>query len=333
MTSHVRAPRSRFEMRPGRARTVLGTALLGALLALVPLGAISPAAAAPTIAQCDGVNNAAAAEVQCRVTVENSLDSATGAESSIVTVVECIGVPGAVTCGTPVTTSYTTTTTTIDQCNGSGNAGGSIVRCDVAITNIVTNATAADQATVTPATVNQCAGSGGGASTLNCDSYDTTTGATITQCNGSVNGGGAPTRVNCTVGPSTQTAILPVLVNQCTGSANGGGALMFCNAVLVNDIRLAAVVPPVTPGIPTPPTAPEVPGTPGISGAPGIPGTPGTPGTPGAPFTPNTPGVGTDALAATGADAAVPASLGLASIVIGGVLALIARRRRSEARP
>ncbi|MCU1544475.1 MAG: hypothetical protein JWM50_2340 [Microbacteriaceae bacterium] len=301
--------------RMRRAAALVGTALFAALLALAPIGAASPASAANTIAQCDGVYNAAAAQVQCSVTIQNSVDLATGAQSSIVTVAECIGAPAAVTCADPVTTSYPTTTTTVDQCNGSGNAGGSVVRCDVLVTNVVTNATAADQAGVTPATVNQCAGSGqgGGASTLNCDSYDTTTGATITQCNGSVNGGGAPTRVNCTVGPSTQTPLVPIVVNQCNGSVNGGGALAFCSTRLVNDIRVAAVVPPGGDAGATPVAAP-------VAGPSAAPTTPVDRG--------GSSRAVADTLANTGADTLAPAAFGLLALAIGGALSLVGLHRR-----
>jgi hypothetical protein len=303
-----------------RAAALVGTALFAALLALAPLGAASPASAAESVAQCDGAFNAAAAEVECSVTIVNSVDLATGSESSVVTVERCVGEPASLTCDAPVTTSFPTTTTTVDQCNGSLNAGGSVVRCDVLITNAVTNATTADQASVTPATVNQCAGSGGGGgdSTLNCDRYDTTTGATITQCNGSVNGGGAPTRVNCTVGPSTQTPLVPIVVNQCNGSVNGGGALAFCTARIVNDVRLAvvpsagdAVAPPVA--APTAPVAADTRGRTVANGG----GTGNAGGT----------------LANTGTDAVLPATLGLGALSIGATLSVIALvRRRSLSR-
>jgi hypothetical protein len=323
MTSLDATQKTPTRGRMRRSAVLLGTALFAALLALAPIGGVGPASAASTIAQCDGVYNAAAAEVQCSVTVENSLDLATGAQSSIVTVLECIGAPAAVTCGTPVTTSYPTTTTTVDQCNGAANAGGSVVRCDVLITNVVTNAATTDQSSVAPATINQCAGSGGGGgdSTLNCDGYATTTGATITQCNGSVNGGGAPTRVNCTVGPSTQTALIPIVVNQCNGSANGGGALMFCNARLVNDIRLAAVPVPGTPTAPVTPTPPTVPGT------------PTTPVPAPDSVVPPGPAAGrapSDAatLANTGVDTALPAAAGLLAVAVGATLWLVAVMRR-----
>jgi hypothetical protein len=310
-------PQRRSYPRIRGAAILVGTALFGALLALAPIGSTTPASAAAAFQQCNGTDNAAAAEVQCSVTIENTLDRATGVESSIVTVLVCIGAPAAPICGAPVTSFASTSTTVVDQCNGSANAGGSVVRCDVVVTNVVTNASTIDQATVTPATINQCAGSGagGGASTLNCDSYETTTTATVTQCNGSVNGGGAPTRVNCTVGPSTQTTLLPVTINQCNASANGGGALMFCNARIVNDVRLAVV--PVTPVTPV---------TPGVGGG-------GTGAAAPVVTVPRAPGIRADGrtLAATGTDLLLPAALGLLAVTLGGGLAIVSVTRRGGA--
>lgn len=225
--------RSHLEVR-GRAwlerSSRLAAVLAGSvLLALAPGFAISPASAAGVVAQCNSVFNAAAAQLECTVDIANTIDLDTNLGSSVVTTTVCSGPPAAAVCAAPVVSEFPTVTTTVDQCNGSGNKGGSTIICSVIISTTVTGS-----ATVTPATVNQCAGSGAGGGDLPrlCDSYDTTTGATVTQCNGSVNGGGAPARVNCTVGPSTVTDAVPVTVNQCNGSSNGGGALLFCSVEL-----------------------------------------------------------------------------------------------------
>jgi hypothetical protein len=325
------SPRRRPLTRLRTATLVIATALFGAVLAISPVG-VSPASAAETIAQCDDALNAAAAEIRCSVTVENSLDRATGVESSIVTVVQCFGAPASFTCTPPVVSAFSSVTSTVDQCNRSANAGGSVVRCSVTVTNVVTNASEIDQASVTPATVNQCSGSGAGGTDpigdpLNCDRYETTTSATITQCNGSGNGGGGPTRVNCSVGPSTQTALVPITVNQCNGTANGAGDLIFCDVRLVNDVRLAVVVPEL----------PPVPGD-GTPVTPGAPGTPVVPGTPdgGGGSGEGTPGAGSPdrgdqrLLAATGTEPQLPAALGLLALGLGGALLLSANARRAR---
>ena len=329
--------------RPSRIRialVLLGAALFATVLAVAPVGAVAPAAAAGAVSQCNAVYNAAAAQVECEVTVVNTVDLSTGIGSSTVSVGECIGAPGATICGPVVVTSYNVITTSVDQCNGSGNSGGGVVICAVVLINEITGT-----APTAAATVNQCAGSGtgGGASPLNCDSYATTTGATITQCNGSVNGGGAPTRVNCSVGPSTQTALVPVSVNQCNGSANGGGALMFCSVQLINrgvavsytGTPLTTTVPVRFPGVGTIVQAPDV--IPAVN--PALP-TPAAP-TAAAPSpevlaagetaaTPARPTATAPELAATGVDLIIPAMFALLAIVIGGTLALVALNRRRD---
>lgn len=321
--------------RPRRLRAVLvllGIALAATALAVAPLGATSPASAAGVVSQCNGTFNAAAAQIECQVVIANTFDVATGIGSSVVTVAECAGAPAAAICGAPVVTSYDFLTTSVDQCNGSVNAGGGVVICAVLISNTITGA-----APTAPATVNQCAGSGqgGGDSPLLCDGYATTTGATITQCNGSVNGGGAPTRVNCSVGPSTETAVLPVTVNQCNGSANGGGALMFCSVQLVNNgVEVVYTGPPLTTTVP--PVFPSIGGIDLISDVtqlepvanPVV--TPGTPALPGVPAAGGSrPGAAAQAeLAATGTEVMLPVLLALLTVAIGGAMTLVSLGRR-----
>ena len=330
------------EARPGRTiratLALLATAFVAAFVAVVlavsPLGVVGSASAAGVVSQCNAVYNATAAQVECEVTVVNTIDVSTGIGSSTVTVGECIGAPAATTCGPVVVTSYNSITTTVDQCNGSGNSGGGVVICAVVLVNEITGTAA-----TSPATVNQCAGSGtgGGDSPLNCDGYATTTGATITQCNGSVNGGGAPTRVNCSVGPSTQTALIPVSVNQCNGSANGGGALMFCSVQLINrgatttysGSPLTTTVPVRFPGVGGVTVAPDVAQLVPVAPVPDLaaPGVPATELLAAAETAETAP----DAeLAATGVDLFFPAMFALLAIVIGGTLALISLGRRRD---
>ena len=350
MTTFTLEARSGTARRGNRLRAILSllaTTLGASALALAPIGVTGPASAAGVVSQCNGVYNAAAAQVECEVSVVNSIDLSTGVGSSTVTVGECVGPPAATVCGPLVVTSSAFVTTSVDQCNASGNSGGGVVICAVQIINEITGS-----ATSTPATVNQCAGSGtgGGNSTLNCDSYATTTGATITQCNGSVNGGGAPTRVNCSVGPSTEAAVIPVSVNQCNGSANGGGALMFCTVQLINrgasvtysGPALGTTIPIVFPGTggivlapdvtPTLPTSPALP-TPGTPTSPAAPGTPGAPGTSVSPTASTAPGAAAALeLAATGTETLLPAMLSLLLVIVGGTLSLVALGRRREAK-
>ena len=320
-------------LKPSRgvrtALILLATALVASVLAIAPIGIVGTASAAGVVSQCNSVYNAAAAQVECEVTVVNTIDVSTGIGSSTVAVGECIGAPAATICGPVVVTSYNFITTSVDQCNGSGNSGGGVVICAVVLINEITGTASTSQATV-----NQCAGSGtgGGDSTLNCDTYATTTGATITQCNGSVNGGGAPTRVNCSVGPSTQTALIPVSVNQCNGSANGGGALMFCSVQLIN--RGPAVTYTGTPLSTTVPVL--FPGVGGIVQAPDVsqivptPAPTPTPQLLPAGDTNNVTAPTANELAATGVDLFFPAMLALLAIVIGGTLALVSLGRRRD---
>ena len=363
-----------LETRPGTARRgnrlrailiLLATALVASALALAPLGATGSASAASAVSQCNGVYNAAAAQVECEVKVVNTINVSTGVGSSTVSVGECVGAPGATVCRPLVVTSYASITTSVDQCNGSGNSGGGVVICAVQIINEITGT-----ATTTPATVNQCAGSGagGGVAPLNCDTYATTTGATITQCNGSVNGGGAPTRVNCSLASSTEAALIPVSVNQCNGSANGGGARMFCTVQVVNrgasvtytgpalsttlpvvlpasgGIVLVPVVTPGVPSLPTPvpsttPTPPSSPAPPTSAPVPNAP-SPSSSLAPNSSTTPTStnatstrPGAAAALeLAATGTDTVAPATISLLLLVAGGTLSLVALARRSRKR-
>ncbi|MFN2569407.1 MAG: hypothetical protein ABR564_07380 [Candidatus Dormibacteria bacterium] len=223
------------------ALTVLSVAGLASMSATVN--------AAIAFTQCDSIDNAAAASVSCDVTVVNNLNLATGATSSTVSVTStlCSPLPGNCVTSGPTTTSSTQLVTSIDQCNGSANKGGSTVKCTANVTNNIVG-----NATTTPATVNQCNGSGGGGgSTMLCIPFPaSTTNADITQCNGSATGGGTyngEIAVNCTVSPSTTSPALPVTINQCNGSSNGGGSSVACKAGITNNITAASSTSTPTP--------------------------------------------------------------------------------------
>jgi hypothetical protein len=205
-----------------------GLLLVGSL---ATAGGASAATAGPTTTCGNGTANGGGQGVICEVTVVNTI-TATGG-SSKVTIRWChgsAGVPATICVNT--TTNLTTLVTTVNQCNGSVNGGGSTLRCSVAVTNrfigMSTGATAA--------TVNQCNGSGDGIAN-NCDPFPaTTTNATITQCNGSANGG-TLVRLECTA-TGGKPASHGVRVNQCNNSANGGGSLVICSAS-VRNLRIA----------------------------------------------------------------------------------------------
>ena len=247
LNTTLRHDRIRHGLRPKGFIALTGALLLAAFLVVAPGGGDDQASAAtpPTVEVCNGILNADAQTVECHVTVANAFNVATGVGSSVVTVRICAGapgVPGTAPCGPTTTTAYGGVITAVNQCNGSGNSGGSVVVCDVVISNTITGSSA-----VTAGTVNQCNGSGegGGALPLNCGPPQSTSGATITQCNGSGNGGGATQRVTCSFGAVTETAALRVTVDQCNGSGNGGGALVVCSASEIN-----TVIPVGTPQVP-----------------------------------------------------------------------------------
>jgi LPXTG-motif cell wall-anchored protein len=214
---------------------VLSTLMVPVVLVLSGLSSPEPAFAVPAVNQCNGIDNVGGEALACDVTVVNNLDLATGVTSSTLTTRVCRGAFGVtdLLCTTTPGT-FTDLTSSIVQCDGSGNGGGSSVTCTVSVTNNITG-----DASTSPATVNQCIGSaeGGGAS-LTCNPSSSTSGATITQCNGSGNGGGAT--VTCTVGTSTVSAALPVTISQCNGSGSGGGSLVTCTSSITNNILQAA---------------------------------------------------------------------------------------------
>ncbi|MDP9696742.1 UNVERIFIED_ORG: hypothetical protein J2X79_004325 [Arthrobacter globiformis] len=171
------------------------------------LGAVSAATAASAVSQCNGIANVGGEGITCTVTVTNTLNLDTGVGSSVVTVEACEGAAHtALTC-TTTTTPSNELVTVVDQCNGSGNGGGSVVECSVTVVNNITGT-----ATALPGSVNQCnsSGQGGGTQpTVICNPIGSTTNATVTQCNGSGNGGGGTARVQCTVGSTASQPLFP----------------------------------------------------------------------------------------------------------------------------
>ena len=237
-----------------QAGSVLSALVFAAALVLGWAALPAPEAhAAPiAVAQCNSVGGAGIG-FECDVTVTNSVNLATGATSSVVTVRACRGAPNTTLVCAPVTTTNATDpVTAINQCNAQGNGGGGSLICRVSVTNIFTG-----NGSETPATVNQCNGSADGSGTNTCSPFPaSTTNATVTQCNGSSNGGGST--VDCRVASGSMTSsALPVTVNQCNGSENGGGSITRCSTSLTNRFVAAGAVPvtPVTPVTPAPVTS------------------------------------------------------------------------------
>jgi len=220
------------------------------------VGVSIPASAAEPVNQCNYIQNVGGEGVECTVTVTNTVNLATNTASSVVVIESCSGAARTeLTCVTN-TLNFQEATLDVNQCNNSGNGGGSVVTCRVEIINNITG-----ESTPISATVNQCNDSGAGGGTepvIVCDPEGSTTNATVTQCNGSGNGGGSDMRVLCTVGASTATAAVPVKVTQCNDSANGGGAVIVCTTSITNNVIPVPVVTPT----PTPTTPPVVTPTP-----------------------------------------------------------------------
>jgi hypothetical protein len=204
----------------------------------------SAATGAPSVSQCNPPDFPAGAgfQVTCSVSVEN-YTSSSGATSSTVTTSACLAVAGVVYPSCPLNSGPVTSTTistqlvtSVNQCNGVVNGGGSNVYCNVAITNNVPAGTS-----TSGVSVNQCNGSvTGNGGTIACTPTASTTNATVDQCNDSVTGGGTyagePT-AGCTVTGSTSAD--PVTVNQCNGTATGGGSAITCAATFANVIAVA----------------------------------------------------------------------------------------------
>jgi hypothetical protein len=247
-------------LRAGSLRICL-TAGVGFILAAAMListgifeGQVASAAvSAPAVAQCNppAIPTGAGFEVSCDVTVVNNVTAA-GATSSTVTATECEAAAGVLPpsgCTTTVTTS-TQLVTSVNQCNGIVNGGGSNVICNVSVIDNVPSGSP-----TSGVSIYQCVGSGagGGSTPLNCGVSGSTFASTVNQCNGSANGGGADGRVTCSVTGDAMT--LPVTINQCNGSANGGGSTVTCTSSFLNNF--ASPTPPVIPPT-TPPTTPPV---------------------------------------------------------------------------
>lgn len=352
-----------LEMKSLQKRLTFIGMILAVLFLVLSNGLVnaSSASAAP-LGQCNGTDNVGGQQVECTVTVTNNLDQATGVSSSETVIEECHGAANAEpTCAT-TTSNASTLIDSVNQCNGSGNGGGGVVRCNVSIINNVVGS-----GTTGSVTVNQCneAGVGGGTEpTIACNPFPAnTTDATVTQCNEAGKGGGAggfgTERVRCTVATeSTESASIPVKVNQCIGSGNEGGALVICSTRILTTIT-AVPTPgdgdgggdgtpgdgdgggdgtPGDGGGTTPPgdgSTPPGDGTtpPGDGGTP--PGTPpGTSTPPGGQTPPSgttTPPPGTPKLAETGAETMPTMVFGALTLLMGAALLLAARLRRTAA--
>ncbi len=237
---------STIQMSAGRKRLSAGF-LLALALAMFGAGLFSQAshpanAAAAPVEQCNGVAEGGGQGIACTVTIDNYVTS-TGAAAapSTVSVTICTGAAGPIregagTCDTTTKTSAEPVTL-VNQCNGSANGGGSVMKCTVTITN---HFSSSPTAAPTPATVYQCIGSFdtsalGTCSPVNTEGISSVGAATVGQCTGSGNGGG--TSYTCTVTPaSTMSATLPVNIAQCNDSANGGGSEVTCTATVSNQV-------------------------------------------------------------------------------------------------
>lgn len=308
------------------ARRTFTIAIAG-IVAVAGLALAGPAvgAQAAVAAACNAYGAVLAGQgMECSVTVDNYDDGVD--QYSTVTVLECHGAPFvtllAPACSTTVIIN-TDLTTSVTQCNGTLNGGGSSVVCRVIVNNHFAGA-----GIPAAVTYNQCVGSGNGGTSpvgtpLNCSPAGLTIGATVTQCNGSVNGGGGPLRVNCDVDGIAGSS-QPVLVDQCNGTANGGGSVLFCSATFIdifNDVGL--------PGEPVAASSTVV--VPNVTG--------GTYGTPGgasvalgrlivapAALVPTATGAAA-LLALSGTDSTVPAIAGAALILLGAAVFALSRRR------
>jgi hypothetical protein len=287
---------------------VATTASMLILAGFAAAPAASAAATAPAATQCDppAFPTGAGFEVNCTITIDNTVTAA-GATSSTVTATSCLAAAGVLPpsgCTTTVTTA-TQLVTSVDQCNGVVDGGGSNVICRVAVVNTIPAATA-----TSGVTVDQCVGSGTGGGTqptVVCAPVASTTNATITQCNGSANGGGPSTRVQCNVtGAATAE---PVTINQCNGSSNGGGSTVTCAATFTNNFVAGAAAPTTTTVPVTPPTTPA--GTAGGGGT-------GATGTGGAGS--GTTAVGSGVTGRTGSAAGAGGSTSSAAVEASGVI-------------
>ena len=219
------------------------------------------AAAAP-VAQCndDTASNVGGQGIACIVTIDNYV-TGTGVIAatppSTVTVTRCVGAAGPIRAGAGTCATTTTTSaepvTLVQQCNGSGNGGGGVVRCSVTVINHFSGSPTVAPA---PAAIYQCVGSvitGTGApgtcTPANTPGVTSVTAATVGQCNGSGNGGTSVGFVCTVTTGSTETSTLAVNIDQCNGSGNGGGALTICTATVTNEVV-------ATPDTPTPTATP-----------------------------------------------------------------------------
>jgi hypothetical protein len=216
---------------------------------LIQMPQASAAGNAPPVSQCNppAFPTGGGEQVTCTITVQNNI-STSGARSSVTTMTACLAAAGVgppAGCLTTIKRSTTGLVSSVNQCNGVVNGGGSNVICDVSVENTVPVGT-----TASGVTVDECVGSGTGggtAPTTLCNPTASTSGATVTQCNGSGNGGGASMRVKCTVTGGAMA--FPVTVNQCNDSSNGGGSTVICQTTFTNSF----ITGPTTTTTTTPP--------------------------------------------------------------------------------
>jgi hypothetical protein len=228
-----------------------GLAAVVALFVVVAVAQVPSASAsvsAPSVAQCDppAYPTGAGYQVTCTLEIVNTVTAA-GATSSTITATACLAAAGVLPpsgCTTTVSRSDRLVTS-VNQCNGIVDGGGSNVKCTVTVDNTIPSGHP-----TTDVTVDQCIGSGTGggtAPTVKCAPIGSTTNATVTQCNGSGNGGGASLRVECNV--TGKVAALPVTISQCNDAGNGGGSTVICATTFTN--TFVSTSPTTTTTLPT----------------------------------------------------------------------------------
>jgi hypothetical protein len=219
--------------------TVMAFVIATAMLIAIGFVAVPVASAATaSFAQCnaDTYPTGAGYEVNCTVTVVNTITAA-GAESSVVTATACLAAAGVLPPAgcTTATTSSGELTTTISQCQGIVGGGGSNATCNVVVSNDVP----ADSPT-SAVSVYQCVGSdtGGGGTPPDCTPSGSTVTAAVNQCNGSSTGGGST--LACSV--SGAVTAIPLSIQQCNSSANGGGSNVTCSVSVGDDFAAPGVL-------------------------------------------------------------------------------------------
>ena len=135
------SPKTSGSVRQRLVLLVVAFTALGGLF-LAGFGGVASvgAAVAPAATQCDppAYPTGAGFEVSCTITIDNTVTS-TGLTSSSITATACLAAAGVLPpfgCTTVVTTSNQLVST-VNQCNGVADGGGSNVTCSVSVINTI----------------------------------------------------------------------------------------------------------------------------------------------------------------------------------------------------